>query len=51
MVAVLAVLRGLVVITYGHAFGVSGFVGYLAAVPVAIAALAIALGVTGRPPA
>jgi hypothetical protein len=38
------------VITYGHAFGVSGFVGYLAVVPIAVATLAIALAVTGRPP-
>jgi|SRR5581483_10443062 len=51
LVAVLAVLRALIIITYGHAFGVSGFVGSLAAVPVAVAALAIALGVSGRPSA
>jgi len=50
IIAVLGVLRALIVITYGHAFGVSGFLGYLAVVPIAVATLAIALAVTGRPP-
>ena len=39
----------LIIVTFGHAFGISGFVGSLAAIPVAIAALAIALAVTGQP--
>jgi hypothetical protein len=40
---VLAILRALVVITYGHAFGVGGFVENLAAIPVAVATLGIAM--------
>jgi len=43
LIVVLAVLRALVVITYGHAFGVGGFVQNLAAIPVAVAALGIAM--------
>ena len=50
IIAVLAVLRALIIVTYGHAFGVSGFFGYIATVPLAVAALAIAMAVTGRPP-
>jgi hypothetical protein len=49
IIVVLAVLRALIIVTFGHAFGISGFVGSLAAIPVAIAALAIALAVTGQP--
>ncbi len=44
----IAVLRALVTITYGHAFGVAGFVQDLAAIPVAIATLGIAM-VASRP--
>lgn len=50
IIAVLGVLRTLVIATYGHAFGLSGFFGSLATVPIAVAALAISLAVTGRPP-
>ena len=49
-VGVIAVLRALVTIIYGHAFGVGGFVQSLAAVPVA--AVAAGLAVAGaRSPA
>jgi hypothetical protein len=43
LIVVLAILRALVVITYGHAFGVGGSVENLAAIPVAVAALGIAM--------
>ena len=49
LVIVLALLRALVTITYGHAFGVSGFVGDLAAVPVAATALGISMAATRTP--
>ena len=43
LITALAVLRALVTITYGHAFGVGGFVQNLAAIPVAVAVLAVAV--------
>ncbi|MFI5042014.1 MAG: hypothetical protein ACHQNA_09240, partial [Acidimicrobiales bacterium] len=46
LIAALAVLRALVTITYGHAFGVGGFVQNLATIPVAVAALGIAMVAT-----
>jgi hypothetical protein len=49
LIIVLAVLRALVTITYGHAFGVAGFVQDLAAIPVAAAALGIAMAATRTP--
>jgi len=49
VVGTLAVLRALVTITYGHAFGVGGFIQSLAAIPVAVAALGIGMAATGTP--
>jgi hypothetical protein len=49
IVGVLAVPRALITVTYGHAFGVGGFVQTLAAIPVAIAALGIAMAATRSP--
>jgi len=49
LIIVLAVLRALVTITYGHAFGVAGFVSDLAVIPIAAAALGIAMAVTRTP--
>jgi hypothetical protein len=49
LVGLFAVLRALVTITYGHAFGVGGFISDLAAIPVAVAALGIGLAATRTP--
>jgi hypothetical protein len=49
LVAAVAVPRALVTITYGHAFGVGGSIQALAAIPVAVAALGIAMAATRSP--